>query len=317
MPGMPYAGYPYPMPTGPAAVFASPRGLATAVSVLLGVTAALYLLMTVGAMRMWSTVGDMQDGNFPTLQEAEDVDDFYFGTIMIAALGLLATGIVFIVWFYRIRVNAELFDPTGQRLSRGWAIGAWFTPVVSLWFPKQMANDIWRASTPWGANPAHGVVTAWWTLWIASTVSYVAARAQIPENEALFSSEDLDTLRNQSSALGLSGMLGVAAAVVAILFVRQISARQQTKYAQGPIPPGGQPPVPGPQSMPGQQPGAYPAPGQYPAPGTYPAPGGYPAGGAYPPPGGYPQPGAYPPPSQGAPPYPGPQPGQPPMTPPG
>ncbi|MFD5320118.1 DUF4328 domain-containing protein [Streptomyces sp. NPDC127098] len=242
-PGQPYphaAGQPYPYqpgPVGPGAVFVSPRGLATALTVLLTVCAGLYLLVAAAASRMRTTVSDIQDGNLPTLQEAQDVDDFYNGAIALQALGLLATGIVFIIWFHRIRVNAEVFDPAGQRMGRGWAIGAWFVPVVNFWFPKKIANDAWRASTPWGVDPARGVVNAWWVLWLLLTLADFSAQVQDLGGEGLGNAEDLDALGNQASILTLSGVLGVAAAVLAILFVRRLSQRQQTKFDQGPIPP--------------------------------------------------------------------------------
>ena len=34
----------------------------------------------------------------------------------------------------------------GLRYGNGWAIGAWFVPILSLVRPKQMANEIWRGS---------------------------------------------------------------------------------------------------------------------------------------------------------------------------
>ncbi|MDT0321794.1 DUF4328 domain-containing protein [Streptomyces millisiae] len=225
------------MPVGPGAVFVSPRGLATALTVLLTVCAGLSLLGSAAASRMRTTVADIRDGNLPTLREAQDVDDFYNGAITIQALGLLATSIVFIIWFHRIRVNAEVFDPAGQRMRRGWAIGSWFVPVVNLWFPKMIANDAWRASTPWGVDPARGVVNAWWVLWLLSSLVDFSAQVQDLGGEGLGHAEDLEALENQASILTLSGVLGVAAAVLAILFVRRLSQRQQTKFDQGPIPP--------------------------------------------------------------------------------
>ncbi|TDC09166.1 DUF4328 domain-containing protein, partial [Streptomyces sp. 8K308] len=257
-PAQPYAGYPGPV--GPRATFSGPRGLATALTVLLIICCLLSLLVSAAAGRMRSTVSDIQDGNFFSLVEVEDVEDFYTSAVVLHGLGLLATGIVFIIWFHRVRVNAEVFDPTGQRLSRGWAIGAWFTPVVNLWFPKQMANDVWRASTPWGASPGRGVVTAWWVLWVLTLVTNFAGRLQGLGHEDLTSEEDWDALETQASVFGLSGLLGVAAGILAVVFVRQLSARQQTKFGQGPMPPGGPASMAGPPPMASPQSDAYPPP---------------------------------------------------------
>ena len=73
---------------------------------------------------------------------------------------------VFIVWFYQARKNA---DGRGwrQRWGPGWAIGAWFVPVIFLWFPYQIMADIWRAGLPAserGRPP--WLPIAWWACWL-------------------------------------------------------------------------------------------------------------------------------------------------------
>ena len=70
---------------------------------------------------------------------------------MFNLIAVLCTIPVFLVWFSRVRHNAGLWGP--QRRSRGWAIGAWFTPVVNLWFPYQIAAD---AVTPHADEPGAG-----------------------------------------------------------------------------------------------------------------------------------------------------------------
>ncbi len=78
---------------------------------------------------------------------------------------------LFLCWFHRVRVNAEVFSPFGHAKKRGWAIGAWFVPIVNLWFPRRIALDIWDASSPWDAPRSHGLVDAWWTLWLLSVLT--------------------------------------------------------------------------------------------------------------------------------------------------
>ena len=59
----------------------------------------------------------------------------------------LVTGIVFVMWFYRARVNAEA-SGWRQRRARAWAFWGWLAPVANLWVPFQLMADIWRASLP-------------------------------------------------------------------------------------------------------------------------------------------------------------------------
>lgn len=95
-------------------------------------------------------------------------------------MALLASAVTFILWFYRVRVNAERFNPHGHRLKRGWAIGAWFTPVAGLWLPRQIAADTWQASTrpdESGIPPiTHTLLNLWWgTLWATIVIGRLDA----------------------------------------------------------------------------------------------------------------------------------------------
>ena len=60
--------------------------------------------------------------------------------------------------------------------AQGWAIGAWFTPWVNLWFPVQIIRDVARASST--ELPEHSEQTAvarlvagWWNCWVLSWVT--------------------------------------------------------------------------------------------------------------------------------------------------
>lgn len=65
----------------------------------------------------------------------------------LANFGFIVVVAMFVVWFYRARVNAE-GNGWPQRRSPAWAIAGWIVPVVFLWFPFQIMADIWRAGLP-------------------------------------------------------------------------------------------------------------------------------------------------------------------------
>ncbi|MEO3753485.1 DUF4328 domain-containing protein [Streptomyces sp. B6B3] len=259
----PYPGQqPYPQyPQGgggayvPPAQFNSPQGLAKALTVLLTVSIVVFLITVATGANYAGVLGDVEDGTLTSLSEYDDAADTYSGTALLGSLAMLATGIVFIIWFHRTRVNAEVFDAAGQRKKRGWAIGGWFVPIVNLWFPKQIANDVWRASAPYGPDQGRGVLNAWWTLWIISLVAS-SASFRIDTDNTIDNQEELDAVQREVNLGMLSDLVGIAAAILAILFVRRLTARQLTKYQQGPAPqqPGQYPGGPG---GPGPMPPAY------------------------------------------------------------
>jgi hypothetical protein len=87
-------------------------------------------------------------GQFISLQAAQSADDRLRSTALLELGLLIVTGVVFIAWFRCAYTTAVRFGSTGMRWSAGWAIGAWFVPVLSLVRPKAILNDIWRASDP-------------------------------------------------------------------------------------------------------------------------------------------------------------------------
>ncbi|MFD6973818.1 DUF4328 domain-containing protein [Streptomyces sp. NPDC059979] len=147
---------------------------------------------------------------------------------------LIVTGIVFIVWFHRVRTNAEVFAPGTDKLSLGWAIGAWFIPFANLWLPYRIAVTTWGSSTPLGADGGYRrfpltLVNLWWGVFVLSRVlgwyggmSY--SRAQSPE-----------AVRDAATTMLVGDVLDIVAAVLAVLFVRRLTAMQHARAAQGPV----------------------------------------------------------------------------------
>src|SRR5688500_17263313 len=122
--------------------FSSERAMGIAASILIG-------LVTVTT---WSTAWSdwnlyrtrkLYGGDRDKLAEA----DLISGSLgIVAALALLAAAVVFIVWLWRVRWNAEMFCRGEHRFTRGWVLGCWLVPVVNLWYPKQVVDDIVAAS---------------------------------------------------------------------------------------------------------------------------------------------------------------------------
>ena len=85
---------------------------------------------------------------------------------------------LFLRWFYAAYGNLPLLSAGSPRFKRGWAIGAWFVPILNLFRPKQIANDIWRGSDPqlspgaspdWSGGSLPGLYALWWGGWIVDT----------------------------------------------------------------------------------------------------------------------------------------------------
>ncbi|WP_441245773.1 DUF4328 domain-containing protein [Kitasatospora sp. McL0602] len=136
---------------------------------------------------------------------------FFVQSTPLSVLLFLATIVVFVCWFRRCRRNAEHFAPGTHRHSAGFAVGGWFIPVVWLWLPRRVALDIWRAGSPVGGV---WLINLWWAAWLAKNLGgAIATRFEAHPNG--YASYDV--------------VVGVVAAVLAILVVRQITAGQDAK----------------------------------------------------------------------------------------
>ena len=92
-----------------------------------------------------------------------------------ADITMLGLSILFVVWFYRARINAERHGYP-QRRARGWAFWGWIVPIVNIWFPFQIMGDIWRAGLPAEQRGETAWLPAlWWTCWLLSGLGIFGA----------------------------------------------------------------------------------------------------------------------------------------------
>ena len=128
------------------------RGLADILTVLLAVVVAF----------IWARLG---------VQLLSPGSVHYFADFQLdraADITIFGLSILFVVWFYRARINAERHGYR-QRRARGWAFWGWIVPIVNLWFPFQIMGDIWRAGLPAELRGETAWLPAlWWTCWLLS-----------------------------------------------------------------------------------------------------------------------------------------------------
>ncbi|MGI5341687.1 DUF4328 domain-containing protein [Streptomyces sp. CA-181903] len=235
--GPPPPPYPGPRP-GPLPRLASPVGLGRAVAALLVLVVLTDVFALFAETTMYGVADKAIDGGVGALSrhEADRADSLQFVSGIVQTVALLACAVLFLVWFHRVRSNAEVFRSDGHRLRRGWSIWGWMVPVVNLWFPKQIADDVWAASLPYrpDGSPVHAprtVVNWWWGLWIATLLLGRGSGRMYDR------AETFEEIRLATGVLMVADVVDIAAAVLALLFVRRLTALQDAKAHQGPVPP--------------------------------------------------------------------------------
>ncbi|MCX4729995.1 DUF4328 domain-containing protein [Streptomyces sp. NBC_01363] len=236
------AGAAAPMPPAPAFLapqqyLRSPEGLAKAVVVLLAVVAVADVLAVAAGLNTRRVLAAGLANDFATYDEAVATfaDDLYAAASSLQTLTNLATGVVFIIWFRRVRLNAEVFDPSLQSMRPGWAVGAWFVPIGNLVLPRRIAGGIWAASAQtntdgsWRTVPAT-VMNLWWGAWVCSQIitQYTARR--------YWGAEQPQELLDTTGLLVATDAFDIVAAVLAVLFVRKLTRMQGERAALGVYP---------------------------------------------------------------------------------
>ncbi|MEU7384861.1 DUF4328 domain-containing protein [Streptomyces sp. NPDC042207] len=210
----------------------SPVGLGRAAAAALGLVVAADLFAVWADFLQLDIASDLMGGaqGAEVTRRAEHADNIFGISGGVQILTLVISTVVYLCWFYRVRVNAEVFDQSAHSKSRGWAIGGWFTPVANLWFPRRIALDIWDASTPWGERRSHGLVNAWWSLWL---LSIVAGRSVFTSNN---DAESASELHQAAGMMLFADVVDIVTALLAIAVVLRLTRMQHQKALAGPVP---------------------------------------------------------------------------------
>jgi hypothetical protein len=213
--------------------FASLRTPAKWVYGFLGLTIVATAFYMYGVGQQISVIRDIRSGDtgnfFQLLQDAEDADDTAAAGLGLQVVAMIGTAVVFIWWTRRATCNVHAFNVANPEFTPGWAVGWWFIPFANLVQPLRVINQAWRASDPeavsspdrtaWKRVGVTPLVLVWWLMWIiANAVSSSASRVYDD-------TERLRTLENSATVVLVAEFGVLAAAVLAILVVSQVTAR--------------------------------------------------------------------------------------------
>lgn len=133
----------------------------------------------------------------------------------------VAAGVIFVVWMSQARLNSDAITSTHQhRFTNMWVFVGWIIPIANLFIPYAVMQDIWRGSdrsqptTELRKRPRSGLVTAWWSCFVAGNLA-----ASVP---AL-------TSRDAAAWGTVSAGLSVAAAVLAARMIQQLNVMQEAQ----------------------------------------------------------------------------------------
>jgi len=174
-----------------------------------------------------------QQGEFISDKEANASD------IRQMIIGLLQTGlyiasiVVFLNWFRRAYGNLHRIGITYLKHKESMAVWSWFIPIIDLFRPVQIMNEIWtetqekikKYDSNYNLKSGGLIIGLWWTLFIISNFigRYVLKTA--------FKDETIEQLIEGSQAILISDIMQIPEALLVILIVFQLS-KMELKLAE-------------------------------------------------------------------------------------
>jgi hypothetical protein len=211
------------------------RGRAQVVVGLLVVTGLISCVSILYQLDLQALLDRLAAGRPVGSAEMQTADD---RTALITTLSLAAyvcTGLAFITWFFQAYQNIECLGARGLRVKHSWAIGSWVVPILNLFRPKQIMNDIWRASDPalpagevwgWQRAPVPGLLHWWWAAFLIGGAANNVAGWTIDTSATVPAQQSAGTLAMYADGGQIVG------AVLAVLVVRAVTSRQEARAAR-------------------------------------------------------------------------------------
>jgi hypothetical protein len=230
--GAPSAGWGTP-PEGyaPTAQWRSLRGLTKALTVLFLVHIGLSVLLIIGVIHHLTVLNDHEQGGFVFNTKAvNDAQTFPASIVILSGLVTIAIFVLLIIWLYRAAKNNEALGRQNPRLGPGWAIGGWFIPLAWWVIPFIVLDDVWRGSD---ASIARGdpswrrskTLPAIWA-WLVGAVLYFIPN-WIASSGGDVRADEPEKVRRDDSLRIVAHVAGIIAAVLAIVVIRKVAARQE------------------------------------------------------------------------------------------
>jgi len=204
---------------------------------------ALWVSILLALASALANVGDTEAAGL-LLGDGDAGGDLYLWVGLVQALWFLVTAGLWLAWFRRAYLNLPALGARRLRYRPWWAVGAWLLPLFSLFRPKQLLNDIWRASDQglpdqsdsWRRRPVAELLGWWWLAFLASvlvrsiTTEAVHAAADVMLLGLL--PEQLDRFQASAGMQVLADLLTVLTGLLALRVVRRTTARQDDRAAR-------------------------------------------------------------------------------------
>ncbi len=191
----------------------------------------LEVISIYSSVLQYNLLVSVQNGGFLSDHKAtlNDMRELIIGIIYFAAY--IVSGVTFIQWFRRAYFNLHQ-RISGCTFSEVWASGAWFVPIVSLFRPYNIMDELRTKSDKiiqdrtgnQFTDHKTGLLGFWWALWILSSViGQIVMRMS-------FRSETLTDYINGTIGDIILSIVGIPLAYITIMVIKGYSKKEEVLY---------------------------------------------------------------------------------------
>lgn len=220
--------------------FASLRKPAVWLYVFLGFSLLFSILAVASDFEATNVAQQLKDGKEVSQARIDDTDATLDAMKGLQAITIIGLGVMFVWWTYRATRNLPALGARALQFTPGWSIAWWFIPLANWIQPARVLAQAWKASDPtlpveqnddWLRRPVDSVLVLWWLAWLAGNIAWNYTFFQ-------WDSRDLDASGrfSWSIALACADIIMAVAAVLAIVFIRRLTARQTLANARFDVP---------------------------------------------------------------------------------
>ncbi|MGL5889526.1 MAG: DUF4328 domain-containing protein [Bacteroidia bacterium] len=154
-------------------------------------------------------------------------------TALVSLLVSLSFTVLFIVWFYRVYENVNRCNSSLTSLSSGWAIGAWFVPVMNLFRPYRIMKEIWIGTQTAYTDNAKPVtperpffIDVWWISWmLAIAITLFGSLSNIRNSSPLSDAETPQQIAEMQERLEVFMLISSILVFVSLYALSQALAK--------------------------------------------------------------------------------------------
>lgn len=207
--------------------FASPRGLAIAVTAAAALRGALALVQIGGLVTRLKVLSDVGHAGLTgalrsEAQLADTIVEASAGLGFIVVIGCYIAGGM---WIYRAARNVRALGARGLETSPGWAVGFYAIPIMNWFRPLLAMSEIWRAShwpDRWRSQTMPPLLGFWWAGWIVAGLAsnIVSAMSKL--------AHDMDMIRATNQVALLATVAELVTMGLFLTIVWRVTRAQQT-----------------------------------------------------------------------------------------